>query len=694
VNALHCAREYTRAGILVNRVKLDGTKAPAGEGWQNRGLFTEQELLKWFGRGEFGIGTVGGKVSGNLEIIDFDHRAAEVFAQWQDLVEAQCPGLVARLNVVQTPRAPCGYHVRYRCTAVEIPGNTKLAQEPEVDAQGRPVLDAKGKQKTVTTVETRGAGGMAIAPGSPPAVHQTGRPYLHVAGPPLTALADLTAEEREILWASARSFDRSAAGTAPPSAGKIPSGRVGDCFNQNGPPWEEILEGWQIAQKRGAVTYWRRPDKGGKGWSATTGYCTSKGGHDLLAVFSSNAAPFAGPAKGKPCSCYSKFSAYALLHHAGDFKAAAKALAAKGFGGKQASGGQGREQAPEGKPAAPSIRVGDLTLTLAGARKSDGGKVSAAVAVNRAGKQIDQLLITSAASGRRAAAKLLAAYLSKPDHVEVDSAIGQLIVAAARAAETQKPREGDPLSVIVARVVAEDFAPAFRTATGVYCEARGAEVKRQDLVSYVPSHLVDAAAEASNVPLTRQGDVLRPALLKALKAELEILYADLCRRLPLATGAELGEQSAAGREFRAALVRILTTPKTWEANVNGQAKRASLVSRAAAAIDANQSSVSRKWSRVLDACALWWRRILDADGELVPLVAIRWELAHQIGVLLPGVSDQDTFTTLGRRYGVIDPDPPILAKIRDGRVRLAVLTDSFVGPLLAAARDLDDSPDG
>jgi hypothetical protein len=48
-------------------------------------------------------------------------------------------------------------------------------------------------------------------------------------------------------------------------------------------------------------------------------------------VFSSNAHPLAIP-PGKTCGCYSKFSAYAILNHNGDFKAAAKELRSQGYG--------------------------------------------------------------------------------------------------------------------------------------------------------------------------------------------------------------------------------------------------------------------------------------------------------------------------------------------------------------------------
>jgi len=135
-------------------------------------------------------------VSGGSEVIDFDRGG--LFAPWRALVEAEAPGLVRRLTVVRTPREPDGYHVYYRCP--EAAGNTKLAQEPYDDP-------ASGKRKLRDLIETRGEGGYTLAPGCPPDCHETGRPYLHHGGPPLTDLPVITPAEREVLWRCARSFD-------------------------------------------------------------------------------------------------------------------------------------------------------------------------------------------------------------------------------------------------------------------------------------------------------------------------------------------------------------------------------------------------------------------------------------------------------------------------------------------------------
>lgn len=102
-------------------------------------------------------------------------------------------------------------------------------------------------------------------------------------------------------------------------------GRPGDEFNKKA-SWEEILSAheWRVSHKEGKVTYWIRPGKT-EGHSATTGYCG-----DLLYVFSSNAQPF------EAATAYTKFAAYAVLNHAGDFGKAAGDLSKQGYGGKSA----------------------------------------------------------------------------------------------------------------------------------------------------------------------------------------------------------------------------------------------------------------------------------------------------------------------------------------------------------------------
>jgi hypothetical protein len=98
---------------------------------------------------------------------------------------------VARLSITRTPKP--GYHVRYRCHEIDVPGNTKLAIDPGTK---------------VVLIETRGEGGYALAPGCPAKCHHTGRLYVHHSGPPLEKVQAIGTELREVLIRCAMSFDR------------------------------------------------------------------------------------------------------------------------------------------------------------------------------------------------------------------------------------------------------------------------------------------------------------------------------------------------------------------------------------------------------------------------------------------------------------------------------------------------------
>jgi putative DNA primase/helicase len=339
---LEVARAFLAAGISFIPIRTDGSKAPDGRAlplipedptnpeselkysWDpfKDSPPTLDEAEAWFAAGASrGIAVVAGKVSGNRELIDFDDIA--IYDQWKTVVDEAMPGLVDSLTRNRTPRP--GMHVIYRCS--EISGNTKLAQRPEQDPQG------KWKPKTI--IETRGEGGYFLAPGCPAGCHELGRLYEHVAGPPLTEAPIISPEQRECLWAAARSFHAWVEEKAiqnGPAYERNGALRPGDDFNQHGLSWQEIIgpHGWEeVSPGR-----WRRPGKQ-MGWSATTGFCRTQDGQELFAVFSSNAHPFEVPV-GKVCGCYSKFAAYALLNHGGDFKAAAKDLAKQGYGEKTA----------------------------------------------------------------------------------------------------------------------------------------------------------------------------------------------------------------------------------------------------------------------------------------------------------------------------------------------------------------------
>lgn len=341
------AKQYRDAGISVVPIRRDGSKVAANEWkpYQFR-LATDQELARWFSQDKpLGIAALSGAISENLDRLDFDEDAETIFKQWSDLVEREQPGLVGRLTIIRTPRP--GFAVMYRCESA-VPGNAKLAE--------RPVKDSK----PITLIETRGEGGYSLVPGCPAECHTTNRLYEYLTGPHLHAVTTITDAERETLIRCAKSFDESVHTETSRPQFTSDEGRPGDDFNQRG-TWGFLADaGWRITHTAHGKTYWARPGKNG-GWSATTGHCKTEQGNELFAVFSSNAHPFDGPNGGAACSCYSKFSAYAILNHNKDWKAAAKALAAQGYG-RPAASGQSKSQQQQASSEAPPEPLPTFTL--------------------------------------------------------------------------------------------------------------------------------------------------------------------------------------------------------------------------------------------------------------------------------------------------------------------------------------------
>lgn len=324
----YAARAYQASGLSLIPITADGTKAPVtrllpGGRWkpfQEQQPTTEQ-VDRWFyaPRSERGIGIVAGQGSGGLEIIDVDDLAwLDVFRQ---AVEMNAPGLWPKLVRVRSPRP--GMHLYFRSDIHA--GSGPLARVPIVDK-------ATNKLRPKVLIEIKGHGGVCVAPPSPFCCHPSGRPYQFEDDADLTMIARITPEERDALLVAARALNQWQPEKKHPRklAVRVPAysaDRPGDDFN-NQATWAEILEphGWRFVYEDGFdVCHWRRPGKNA-GTSATTNY----GGEDRLFVFSTCAAPF-DEDRG-----YSKFEAFTLLEHNGDFSAAAAELARRGFGAKRA----------------------------------------------------------------------------------------------------------------------------------------------------------------------------------------------------------------------------------------------------------------------------------------------------------------------------------------------------------------------
>lgn len=304
---------YLDCGLNVIPLILGGTKSPFLSTWKQYQYerVTERLARKWWCC-PFAIAILTGKISGNLEVLDFDDF--EVFKFWRGQILLTDRTLLDRMVIVETPDN--GRHLYYRCS--EIENSQHLAQ-----AENQDVL-----------IETRGEGGYVVAPGSPIAVHKSKRPYKLLQG----SFADIpviTPAERQMMFEEARALNLYEAPIVETHSYRdlraelkelygelhyLPK-RPGDDFNERA-TWKEVLEphGWQLIGSHGSRCLWRRPGKS-EGSSATTNYQDT----GLLIVFSTSTA--FQPGKG-----YTKFAAFAILNHGGDFAKAAQELSVKGFG--------------------------------------------------------------------------------------------------------------------------------------------------------------------------------------------------------------------------------------------------------------------------------------------------------------------------------------------------------------------------
>lgn len=330
---LDIALEYHAAGLAVIPLRLDGSKSPAIGSWkeyQDRRP-TDDEVRQWFSR-PAGLGAITGRVSGGLEVLDFDQW--QTFEPWRYLTT----GIIERLPVVET--ASGGFHVFYRCN--RICGNSKIASWEPPESWSHKEAGTRqgcnGQPIKPTRIESRGEGGYVVGVGSPAEVHPSRKAYVQILGPVLPEIPTITPEERKTLWLAAAEFDcgkyvsanvqrakreikrqrwEEAAKHRP--AGDIPPW---EDFDRRG-RWEDILEpaGWrQVGDSK-----WCRPGKA-DGISASVG--VNADGIEVLTVFTSNDAML------QPGS-YGPFRAYAAINHAGDGSEAAKALRAIGYGSRQ-----------------------------------------------------------------------------------------------------------------------------------------------------------------------------------------------------------------------------------------------------------------------------------------------------------------------------------------------------------------------
>jgi hypothetical protein len=309
---LEAARAWVASGHSVTACRTDGTKAASGPWKEQQSTIPTDEMLRnWFDHPDpLALAVVCGSVSGNLELLELEGRAAGELPNIKALADDSGLGeLLQRLIAGYFEMSPSGgWHFLYRVTG-PVPGNTKIARNTSGEV----------------LAETRGQGGYVIVAPTPGTAHPSGQPWKLITGGPAT-VPTITPAEREALHHLFGSIDRTPQQEHAAVVPLLPTSgagglRPGDDFEAR-TDWADILTDWTLVTTQGNTRYWRRPGKTDPGFSATTGHADDR---DRLYVFTTSTMFEAE----RP---YNKFGAYACLHHGGDHSAAASALAKQGYG--------------------------------------------------------------------------------------------------------------------------------------------------------------------------------------------------------------------------------------------------------------------------------------------------------------------------------------------------------------------------
>jgi putative DNA primase/helicase len=354
---LEAAHTFHAAGLSVIPVLGDGTKQPA-IAWteRQRRLAEPDELVAWFDRPTYaGLGVVCGSVSGELEMLEVEGRAAHLVAELAALLADHGHAeLWTRLCSGYLEQSPSGgLHWLFRVDG-KANRSLKLARRPATAEELEAIKEAERadahathggdpdrlakrlavidnlqpEQRPQVLIETRGEGGYVVTAPSAGRTHSTGKPWIQLAGGP-TTIPTITVEERDAIYVLASMLDQMPSQEpenrpALAAVGTSQGDRPGDDYNARA-TWDDILtpHGWKRTKHFGGNCWgWVRPGKETRdGISATTG----RNDGDNLYVFSTST-------EFEDLVAYSKFSAYALLEHGGDYSAAARALRAAGYG--------------------------------------------------------------------------------------------------------------------------------------------------------------------------------------------------------------------------------------------------------------------------------------------------------------------------------------------------------------------------
>lgn len=288
------------SGIAIMPVRKN--KAPLLDGWTDPDFTLTHDQMKYYFERGYQLGIITGKRS-NITVIDIDFEDDGVFGT--------DPSIFPDTYTVRTPSGALQKYYQY---------------EPRIQQSQKHLAD-------FPCVDIRNDGGQVVAVPSVAVYTKTyknGRTrdinaqYVVSSGS-ITNLAPFPSEM------FAKYLRDKNVPTIEMKKHEFRSDRPGDDFEQS-VSWADILTplGYIAGHtdKNGSL-HWTRPNKKGAVTSATTR--KTQDGRERLFVFSTNCTPFETYDESQHNS-YTKLSAYALVHHGGNFMDAVKALRKQGYG--------------------------------------------------------------------------------------------------------------------------------------------------------------------------------------------------------------------------------------------------------------------------------------------------------------------------------------------------------------------------
>jgi hypothetical protein len=358
-------------------------------------------------------------------------------------------------------------------------------------------------------------------------------------------------------------------------------------------------------------------------------------------------------------------------------------------------------QATSPKHTPATVAVGPLQLQPDRPTETASGKMTVGVDVLNNGEVLDYFTVSSSASGRKEACKLLLRLLpeGQKDAAVAEKALDDVLVLGRKLLlESPTAVSGGTVLAMLQSEAVRRWEFTHRDQQGLWSEVLGRSVNRNTLLELaICTEILDRAAKCADAPLDRRGEVQRDKLPNVVEKNARILFADLLSNLPNLEQAVWTDnaQSRVRDRLKSQIVEAWTKPQSM-----GIVKRAAgkdqvqLMERTSLAERIRQEAFRptdtgvqllgpQKWAQAQNAFSGWWRVHLDVPKNTLWL-AMRYELfaATHVNVAEFGIFDQKSLTAVARRLGLLATEPPVPETIGHGNTRVIVLAPEVTAEIV------------